>query len=258
MEGLLKWLKAGAKNKAVDLWGLVSRQAHLSACDRVQHEDTTAGPERSLQQHWSHTAVIQADADRHTAAQSSLMSLPLSCLPLHTAVIKVSVFVLCIISGRWTQCWSSTPHSHHPSGVFRSPPPAHWMTDLWIPFLVRVLSLAVPLGAHEPWQTLSQLRFEYRRTPNPRPSPLHTFCCRSFSLHSLVFLALSCNHGEGDCRPAPGRPPTLGRALGLQVGEEWTNAEPRTGMKIVTTHYFFVSLVCSACSTNSLYTPTFE
>lgn len=40
---LLKWLKAGAKNKAVDLWGLVSRRARLSVPDHVQHNDTTAG-----------------------------------------------------------------------------------------------------------------------------------------------------------------------------------------------------------------------
>lgn len=42
---LLKWLKAGAKNKAVDLWGLVSGLVCVGVClsDHVQHEDMPVG-----------------------------------------------------------------------------------------------------------------------------------------------------------------------------------------------------------------------
>lgn len=130
MVGLLKWLKAGAKNKAADLWGLVSRQAHLSAGDRVQHEDTTAGPETSLQRAeaiplWFR--VMRTDTQQPSAPDVSSAVMSASPHGRHKSVC------LCAVDHQWEMKsaldrphrWSSsTLHSHHPSGACRFPPPA--------------------------------------------------------------------------------------------------------------------------------------
>ena len=85
---------------------------------------------------------------------------------------------------------------HGPSDIFRSPPPAHQMTDLWLPFLARVCVCCVWLWHSRAW-TLADL-VTARKDLNTAAAPqIHTCTAslyRSLSLPTLrVFLEQLCN-----------------------------------------------------------------